>query len=144
METQTGLWLDSSFNGTLRHLERFAGPIPAYYRPAATEALYQDLMRRFEKFSKQEKIERPVPQSEKLQEDGSKLTSLTREMTGILCVRGLQLELGKELWEEVLVPNKYNQDGDEDFLDTVQLDDALGENWGLPLQTCGTWWSFRN
>ncbi len=115
MEIRTGRSQDPGFNGPLRRMELFAGPITAPYRHAAAEAFYKDEMRRYEKSGKRDGVmEKPVPPSENEQADSQNLSSITGETTGNSCVRELELELGKTLYEQVLVPSGGDDDDNEE------------------------------
>ncbi|KAI1426406.1 kinase-like protein [Xylaria sp. FL1777] len=106
MEIRTGRTPELSLNRPLRQMERFAGPIPAPYRQAAAEVLYNDEMRRFEKYGERGGMEKPVPPGERQQDDDRHLNKLTGKMTGNSCVRELELELGRDLREEILVSSE--------------------------------------
>ncbi|KAH8164012.1 hypothetical protein CIB48_g4241 [Xylaria polymorpha] len=116
MQTRTGMSLHPSIFSSLSRMERFAGPIPAPYRRTAAEKLYEEEM---SVTRKNKEMEKPPSSSEMLEADGKTLKSLTRETSGESCVRELEIELGIELWDQVLVSDEEREEGNTRKYKTV-------------------------
>ncbi|KAI0521406.1 kinase-like domain-containing protein [Xylaria bambusicola] len=106
---------DLVLNGPLRRMERFAGPIPPPFRRAAAEAVYNDEMRRYERYGRRDGVMcKPIPLEERLQSGGQNLTKLTGFETGNSGVRELEIELGWEIAEEVVISGSVDEEGNSE------------------------------
>ncbi|KAI0903385.1 kinase-like protein [Ustulina deusta] len=118
MEVRTGIQLGDSLNSPLNRMERFAGPIPPPYRSIAAEELYQRQLLEFDADSHEE-MAKLQPLSEKMLKSTLSLTELVGVWSqaegelNSLSPNGIEDELGRELWEIVLVPEEENIGGEK-------------------------------